>query len=130
VKNQTAGVREKVAQALAYIGKDSVPGLLIALKDSDEEVRMTALDALGRIGPRDPEVLPALLGALKDPGERIRLTAVTSLSRLDPKAARWSPRCTARFRTSEHVRNGAMEGLGKMGSAAVPLLAQALRGKE
>ena len=44
----------------------AVPALVTALKDSDAEVRRSAVDVLGRIGPAAEAVVPALASAAED----------------------------------------------------------------
>jgi HEAT repeat protein len=43
-----------------------VPVLIAALGDTDEEVRKSAAEALGQIGPAAAKAVPALIAALSD----------------------------------------------------------------
>ncbi len=65
-------VRGRAADALGvFKAKGSVAGLMaIAVKDSDEDVRVDAVNALGEIG--DPTARPVIEQALNDSASRVR----------------------------------------------------------
>jgi HEAT repeat protein len=62
LKDTEAKVRARVAKSLILLAKDHVPLLVAALKDSDENVRNGAKDALVGIGPK---VIPLVQPAVK-----------------------------------------------------------------
>ncbi len=72
--------------ALEKKGNDGESALLRALKDSKPWVRVTAADALARLGRIEP-ALPILTAAMKDPSEWVRLQAIAALDRLDAAAS-------------------------------------------
>jgi HEAT repeat protein len=56
-----------------------VPGLALLLKDADNEIRRTALWALGEIG--DTTAYDAIVAALKDGDPQVRRAAAEALGR-------------------------------------------------
>ena len=59
----------------------AVTGLIAALKDADQGVRVKAIDALGEIG--DARALDALTAALKDTDVTIRRHAAAAIAQLN-----------------------------------------------
>lgn len=53
-----------------------------ALKDEDENIRFTAAEALGRIGPDAKSAIPDLSDALMDEDEDVRYWATEALWRI------------------------------------------------
>ena len=68
---------EDAVGALAALGSPAIPGLTAGLRDPDEDVRLVAIQALGKIGGAD--VVEPLLTALNDPDENLRVEAVRTL---------------------------------------------------
>ncbi len=99
--------------------------LIEALKDSDREVRETALAALAEI--RDPRVFEPLTAALKDASPDIRQQAAFGLGQLrDARAI--EPLTAALTDSSAEVREQAAFALGQLrAKAAVPGLSTALK---
>jgi len=100
------------------IGAPAVEPLIAALKD--EDVRMRAVEALGKIG--DPRAVEPLIAALKDQDERMRKWAAEALGQIgDPRAV--EPLIAAL--KDQDVRMRAVEALGKIGDprAVEPLIA-------
>jgi hypothetical protein len=101
-----------------------VQTLIAALGDTDEEVRKSATEALGRIGPA---ARSALLSVLGDASARGRAGAVKALAHIELAAAEMVPVLIAALGdTDEEVRKSAAEALGQIGPAAakaVPALA-------
>jgi HEAT repeat protein len=54
-----------VLGGLARPGNGVVPALITALKDSDPGFTGAVVEALGRVGPEDPEVVPAVIAAFE-----------------------------------------------------------------
>ncbi|MBZ0297951.1 MAG: HEAT repeat domain-containing protein [Anaerolineae bacterium] len=73
-------VRETAAYVIGHLrAKSSIPALTeVATKDSDEMVRLAALEALGNVGGRT--INPTLLHALDDKDVHVRFTAARLLS--------------------------------------------------
>jgi HEAT repeat protein len=76
-------VRRQAAAALGELDglERAPPGLLTALRDQDQELRVLAAQALGEIA--DPSAVPALAGALKDESAEVRRQAVQALGEID-----------------------------------------------
>ena len=66
----------------------SVPTLLEALKDRDEEVRARAAEDLGKVEPPPVSAVPALIRALKDRSPSVRNRAAETLERIGTPKAR------------------------------------------
>ncbi|MHC4200300.1 MAG: HEAT repeat domain-containing protein, partial [Planctomycetota bacterium] len=64
--------------------KEAIPALIEALKDTDYEVRMSAISDLSRVC--GPAAVPTLLEALKDKESRVRKRAARALGRFGPAA--------------------------------------------
>jgi len=76
-------VRRMAAWALGSLDADvAITALIDALKDQDKEVRISAADALGNIGPEAKEALPPLIAALKDQNEMVRGQAAEALGKI------------------------------------------------
>jgi HEAT repeat protein/beta-lactamase regulating signal transducer with metallopeptidase domain len=99
--------------------------LIEALRDSDREVRETALSALAKI--RDPRVFEPLTAALQDASPDIRQQAAFGLGQMrDARAI--EPLSAALKDTNADVREQAAFALGQLrAKSAVPALAGALK---
>ena len=60
-----------------------VQTLLMALRDSDENVRRNAADELGEMRATSPDVLPALTNALNDSSKKVRDAAQKAIRRIE-----------------------------------------------
>ena len=80
-------VREMAAWSLADAGRSAVASeaLIAALRDSNNDVRATAVWALGNLGNRN--AAEALAGVLADPNSEMRRRAAWALGNLDLKQA-------------------------------------------
>jgi HEAT repeat protein len=81
--------RQKAAVALAQLGpgaKDSVPALMKALEDPEEDVRRRIPYALGKIGPAAKPAVPALIARLKDKSGEVRYWTALALGQIAPEA--------------------------------------------
>ena len=63
----------------------AVPALVLALKDSDVEVRRAAVNSLSNL--EDPRAVPGLIDALKDTDAEVRAGAARALGSLEDKRA-------------------------------------------
>ncbi len=75
-----------------------VPALIEALKDKENDVRLSAAIKLGVIGEPARDALPALEGALKDRDARVREAAGKAMSRIDPVKYPTPPKAAAKGR--------------------------------
>jgi HEAT repeat protein len=62
---------------------------IAALKDPDRDVRRSAAEALGNVGPPAPEALSALVAALHDQNADVRQSAAEALGKVGPLRRRW-----------------------------------------
>ncbi len=80
LRNPSPRLRALAARALGETrDAAAVPALLEALRDPDDEVRLGAVQALGRIGRTAAPAVPVLREALRDPRPEIRAAAARSL---------------------------------------------------
>lgn len=61
-----------------------VPALIGALKDSEDDIRLSAAIGLGYFGDQAKDAIPALQKAESDEDARVREAARVALSRIDP----------------------------------------------
>ena len=76
----------------------SVPALVEALKDKENDIRWSAAIGLGRLGESAKEAIPALETARRDRDARVREAAGVALSRIDPKFVPKTPPSRLRSR--------------------------------
>jgi len=103
----------------------TVNALIEALKDSDKEVRETALSALSHM--HDPRLVEPLTAALKDPDPNIREQAAFGLGQIrDSRSV--DPLTAALQDTHANVREQAAFALGQLrAKSAVPALGNAIK---
>lgn len=121
LSNQQTLVRWMAAEALAFLGDDSVtPALIQFLNDDNWQVRLAGVRSMMEIN--DHAAVPALLQALRDKNQLVRETAAEALGRLGDTAA--TPGLIAALDDSDSfVRRAAATALSRIGdTAAVPAL--------
>lgn len=80
-------LQETVADALRRIGPAAVPSLTQSLKSTDSDLRLRAVEILGRMGPEAKDAIPDLIERLGDDDPRVRKAAVRALGQIGPSAA-------------------------------------------
>jgi HEAT repeat protein len=83
LRHSSPRARYEAAMVLAELGplgKDALPSLLVAVRDSDDLVRRWAVTAIGRIGGGAPDTARTLVSALDDRSEAVRGAALLALS--------------------------------------------------
>ena len=89
------------------------------LKSDDQEVRRTALHALGQLGPRAKAAVPAVLAGLHHRNWELRSAAALTLGQIGPGAKPAVGQLTAALADMEgDVRVSAIEALGRIGPDA------------
>jgi HEAT repeat protein/beta-lactamase regulating signal transducer with metallopeptidase domain len=89
----------------------AVPALIVALKDSDVEVRRAAVNSLCNLD--DPRAVPGLIDALKDSDAEVRAGAARALGSLEDKRA--VPGLVAALKDgNKDVREAALSALHSM----------------
>lgn len=84
LRDSSPDVRARAAGALAAFEQRAVPVLTAALNDQEYKVRVSAAEALVKIGPGP--VVPGMIEALKSPEVPIRANAAVVLGALGPSA--------------------------------------------
>lgn len=77
---------ETASDALRRIGQPAVRSLIPLLSDSDEGLRLQAIQILAGIGPEAVDAVPALRNALHDRNPLIRKWAARALGQIGPTA--------------------------------------------
>ncbi len=114
-------------------GKDAIPLLVAATRDSSSYVRLVAADALGTIGSKTGarEALPAILPLMSDSDDMVRRFAAGAIQQFGPEAREAIPLLRkALSDSSADVRGSAARALKSMSSdaaQAIPELVVALR---
>lgn len=75
-------VRLMAANALKKIGQDPIPALIVALQNSDSQIRQQAAHNLGQLSTEAKDAIPHLINALKDPDKNVRLKAAYALEEI------------------------------------------------
>ena len=60
-----------------------IPAMIVSLKDSQNDVRLSAAIGLGSFGPNASSAIPALQAATKDRDARVRRAAGIALQRIE-----------------------------------------------
>jgi len=108
-------------RAAGAIGPDAnaaVDGIVEALTDRNELVRLAAANALGQMGPGAGATAPALVLAFKDANRNVSGAAVMAIAKLGPAAARHLAGALAGSDLT--VRKSALDALFMMGPQAAP----------
>src|SRR5262245_44204202 len=80
LENSDALIRRRAAAALVAFGADALAPLgRVAVADTDPEVRLEAIRAIGRLGPAGAPAVPALVHGARDRVVFVRRGAVTAL---------------------------------------------------
>jgi HEAT repeat protein len=122
------------SEALSLLGPPTLPRLVAALIDANTQVRLTVLDAIGRMGPTASGAIPDLIMLLHDPNAEVRYDAVSALEAMGPKNRQAIPDLITILQDDDvgsqpgmvvYVREHAAQLLGEMRSdaqTAVPSL--------
>lgn len=96
-------LQETVADALRRIGSAAVPSLIQSLKSSDPDLRLQAIEILGRMGPEAKDAVPDLIERLGDDDPRVRKMAVRALGQIGPAAAAAVPELIRILQSSDQT---------------------------
>lgn len=91
--------QEAAAEALGRIGAAAVPQLVEALRSPDADVRLKAVEVLGRMGPEAADAVGTLVPLLNDPDERVRKATIRTLGQIGPAAKEAVPALVERLLT-------------------------------
>lgn len=112
-------LRSEAASAIGLLGaaaaKEGIPALAGALNDKSEEVRQTAVWALGELGPAG---VPGLLSVLKNVDPEIRLQPAEVLGTMGPTAAEAVPALTDALKEDFPLHGQALLALARIEAAS------------
>jgi HEAT repeat protein len=117
-----AEVRLTASEALVKIGRPALPRLRSALKNSQPAIRLEAATTLGLTG--DPRAVVPLVQAMKGRDRDLRQRAAKALVRIERPAA--APLVSLFKETDASVREQASQALVQIGRPAFEPLCQAL----
>ncbi len=111
---------------LKKIGKIAIPLLLKILADEDKYIRMSAAEALGKIGPSAEPAIPELLEtALVDSESSVRVFAAKALEKIGYATNQVVSHLVTALESNDNslqTRENAAEALGNIGQIAVPAM--------
>ena len=112
MRDTSGEVQSSAAVALSTVGVRAVPGLIEALGDDHESVRMIALTLLAERGADAAPAAPAIARLLADVSEQVRLAAAQALQRIGPAARDAEPSLLKAARQgSPSLRAAALQAL-------------------
>ncbi len=126
-------IADLAAEALGSIGPRAVPALVTMLRTGRATVRVRALTALEKVGPKAAAAIPELLRALEDRDEAVRAAAAETMGAVGagPRAnAAMIPLLEALRDEDPIVRQQAAEALSQIGTGErreLPGLIDAMR---
>lgn len=116
--DQSSYIRVVAAAAMHVIDKDNVitiPLLIQALNDTDEDTQWRAIEELGLIGGEAASAAQAIARMLDSPNERIRAVSAEALGAIGPGAHTTLPKLVEATRDdSEDVRNAAKRAIDQI----------------
>lgn len=120
--SRDVGLRLRAVKTLGGMRADALvalPALILALSDSDGDVRRAAVAALRLIQPQakpSKELLQAIVSDLQDPDDGVRLLAVRSLGKLGRDASAAIPSLTPLLTDPDKdIRRAVGEAIIKLG---------------
>lgn len=133
-RDPNAAARRASHEALEALGPaaaEFVPALVTSLKDPDVFVRWMAARTLGKVAPRQAElIVPGLACVLDDPDLDPRISAAKSIGQFGPRGASAVPALVARLHKGDaEFRLAVMKALEDIGSnsaSALPALVKSL----
>ena len=103
--------------ALVQIGAAAVPALLELLRDNDPEVRIAAIETLGKLETKATAAIPQLIADLNDTEPRIRTAAAQALGGIGEENAAVIAAMVARLNDAdEAVSSAACDVLIRLGN--------------
>ncbi len=119
------------AHGLAAVGAPAVSVLISALQDERENVRASAVYALGEMGPVAAEAVDALIALLTDESEEVRRHATSALGMIKVPTSKTVPALVKVLRNPEDTDLAffaaqALTRIGPDATEAVPALRDAL----
>ena len=93
IKDPSAGLATRLTacRALARLGPIATPTLLEAMSGEPKQLRLKAIESLGRVKPPSKEVVTRLVALLDEQDYEARKTALSALSNVGPPAKEHDP---------------------------------------
>ena len=121
VRGQPELAAEWSKDALVGIGVAAVPPLLEVLRNDDPDVRVVAIETLGKFGAKAVPAHSNLIAALNDPVPKVRMSAAQCLAEIEPEDAAVSAALVASIKDpDDDVSRAACESLVRIGKPALP----------
>jgi HEAT repeat protein len=121
LKGQDEELSRGAAFVLEKIGRDAVPFLVEIIKNGREDVRISAISALGYMGSEAESAVPVLIELLNHETPQVRLETIYTLGSIGSSArAAIPPLIQVLKGQDEELRKVATEALGEIGAEAVP----------
>jgi HEAT repeat protein len=123
IKDKAAGLRTRLTacRVLTRLGPVSVPTLLVALEDETQQLRLKAVECLGRVKPTSAEVVSRLVALLDDQDYEIRKGAFRAITVVGPPAKQHDPQLVEKLtntlndlKEDETIRSLAHDALKKI----------------
>lgn len=109
------------SHALAAIGPDALPELMVALQDPDQRVCVGAASAIHQIGPAAKHLVPELLTLLEKDDSRTRIPLIRCLQGIGPDAKAGVPALIKLLDHADfHTQYWTCRALGAIGAEARP----------
>ena len=136
--NRYGNPHSQIVWALETLEPEVVPALIAALNDSNSDIQITTLAALGGFGTDAAQATPTLMKLARHPNGFVRRWTIFTLGRMGPRRTNPSPTLITALKdddisplpnSSARVRETAAQVLGDIGSpaqAASPELKQLL----
>jgi len=105
---------------LGSIGEDAVPALIDLLKSTNSDLRGTASDCLGNIGPAAKAAVPVLIQFINDTNRIVRVDTTINLGRIHMDAATVVPILIKNLTKSNAILPTTINALGDFGEQAMP----------
>jgi hypothetical protein len=113
--------------ALGSIGNEAIPALVTLLHDQDSDVRLSAADCLGNIGPEAKIAVPLLLPFVNDTNRIVAWDTTVNLGRIHMEPALVVPVLIERLSSSNAMRYRgttiyALSKFGEHAKSAIPFI--------
>ena len=120
------GIRPSLEKVIDRLGEEVVPHLIVLLKDSNAEVRLSVTKIIGQMGSKAQEGIPALIDCFQDQKWEVRIQAEEALGRMGEDAV---PALIQELESPDQdVRILATKSLGRIGKDAYDAISLLIEG--
>ena len=123
IKDKAAGLRTRLTacRVLTRLGPVSVPALLVAVEDETQQLRLKAIECLGRVKPTSADVVTRLVALMDNENYEIRKSAFRAITVVGPPAKQHDPQLVEKLtntlndlKEDETIRSLAHDALKKI----------------